>query len=134
MNEFDDASFGAYVKAEIAKRDAEVEHLKATHEAQIAERDVQIAKLKDQIEKLKKERGMTTAQDGLTPNDKTGTWLETATGKHHCTRCLLKDDKRVPLKSEPHGWRCMLCAKYYADPDRPEVPLGYGSNPTSWMG
>lgn len=114
MSERDDAAHIEFLTSEIEKL-----------RAQVKDRDVEIGR-------LKKEKGLSSARDGLAPNDKTGTWVETVTGKHHCTRCLLKDDKRVPLKTEPHGWCCMLCAKYYADPDRPERSLDYDPNQTSW--
>lgn len=112
MSEFDDASFSDYVRAEIAKRDTEIERLKR------------------EIAELKKQKGISSVSDGLTFNERTGTHVEAATAKHFCTKCLLKDDKRIPLKNEPHGWRCLLCTKYYSDPDRPER-IDYG--PSSWM-
>lgn len=119
MSEYDDASFTAYVKAEIAKRDAVIE-----------DRDAEIERLKREIAELKKQKGISGVTDGLTANDRTGTWVD-VTGKHLCAKCLLKDEKRVPLKNEKHGWRCMVCAKYYGDPDRPEGPIEYGDS--SWM-
>lgn len=93
--------------------------------------EAQIAKLEEEIKRLRKEKGLSSAVEGLTFNEKTGTHFEASSGKHHCTKCLLKDDKRIPLKVEPHGWRCLICTKYYADPDRPEGPIDYGNS--SWM-
>lgn len=106
-NEREDASFKEYVRAEMEKKDAE------------------IASLKAQLAELKKQKGISSVSEGLSPNDKTGTWVD-ATGKHHCTKCLLKDERRVPLKTAPHGWSCMVCTKYYSDPDRPEDQMVYG--------
>lgn len=122
MSEFDDASFKEYVKAQIAELDAV-----------IAERDAEIERLKGDIAELRKKKGISSAGDGLTFNEKTGTQIEAATGKHHCTICLLKYDRRTPLKVEAHGWRCLLCPKYYSDPDRPEE-LNYDERgPGGWM-
>lgn len=100
-------------------------------ENKVADLEAEVADLKQQIENLKRQKGISSASEGLTANDRTGTWVDASTGKHHCTRCLLKDEKRVPLKTEPHGWRCMVCTKYYADPDRPDEPIDYGNS--SWM-
>lgn len=102
----------------IADLEAEIEKLRA----QVQERDVE-------IKRLRKEKGLSSAGEGLTFNEKTGTHFD-ASGKHFCTKCLLQNDRRTPLKVEPHGWRCLLCPKYYSDPDRPEQ-IDHGGG--SWM-
>jgi hypothetical protein len=115
MSEYDDASFDEYVRKQIADRDDEINRLRAENAA------------------LRKQIGLPGLGEGLTFKEKTGTHAD-ASGQHFCTKCFLKDDKRVPLKNEPHGWRCLICSKYYEDPDRPEGPLppiDYG--PSSWM-
>jgi len=97
-------------------------------EAKVAEQEAQIASLKEQLEQLKRQKGISSARDGLTFNSKTGTHVDQA-AKHYCTTCLSRD-QRWELKVEPHGWRCMICKKYYSDPDRPEV---VDHRPDSWM-
>jgi hypothetical protein len=99
--------------------------------AYIEHLEAKIKELEQEIGRLRKEKGLSSAGEGLTFNEQTGTHVEAATTKHYCTPCLLKDDKRIPLKYEPHGWRCLICTKYYSDPNRPERPLDYG--PNSWM-
>lgn len=106
-------------------------------EAKVRELEAEIAKLEIKIKNLFQEKGLSSARDGLTQNDRTGTWVDASTGRHHCTRCLLKDDKRIPLNTEPHGWRCMVCNRFYEDPDNPEGPgrvldMG-GGGPQGWM-
>jgi hypothetical protein len=87
--------------------------------AYIEHLEAQIRTLEEEVKRLQKEKGLSSASGGMTFNETTGTH-EDASKKHFCTKCLLKDDKRIPLKTEPHGWRCLICTKYYADPNRPE--------------
>lgn len=101
----------------------------------------EVAKLRSEIEqkdteikRLKREKGISSASEGLSFNDKTGTHTD-ANGKHFCTKCLAKE-KRNQLKVEPHGWRCMVCDEYYEDPDNPEGPLQIVPDmggPQGWM-
>lgn len=88
-----------------------------------------IEHLEGEVARLRKEKGISAARDNLAFNDRTGTYVDSAK-KHHCTKCLAKD-QRVPLKEERHGWRCMVCTAYYGDPDRPEGPINYPTS--SWM-
>lgn len=113
MSEFDEASYTAELEAKIGKY------------------ETKIKELEDEIKRLKKEKGISSAGEGLTFNERTGTHFEAASAKHYCTKCLLKDDKRIPLKYEPHGWGCLICTNYYPDPDRPQGPINYGNS--SWM-
>src|SRR5947207_1368505 len=93
-NERDDASFTEYVRTEIAKRDAEIERLKR------------------EIAELKKQKGISSARDGLTFNQHTGLWADQA-GLLYCSMCL-DQDKRNPMKSElPWGWRCSAQPAHY---------------------
>ena len=123
-SEFEDASFKKYIEEQIAERDAV-----------IAERDAEIECLKHDIAELRKKKGISSAREGLTFNDKTGTHTDPS-GKHFCTKCLDKE-KRNQLKPEPHGWRCVICDWFYEDPDNPEGPgqildMG-GGGPQGWM-
>ena len=111
MSERDDASY--------------IQHLEA-----------KVKQLEEEIASLRKEKGLSSAGDGLTFNDETGTHTD-ASGKHFCTKCLAKE-KRHQLKTEPHGWRCVICDEWYEDPDNPEgsvriVPDMGGGGPQGWM-
>lgn len=74
--------------------------------------------LEAEIKRLQKEKGISGARDNLAFNQKTGTYIEIHSGIHHCPKCL-SGEKRIPLKSEDYGWRCMVCGSYYDNPDRP---------------
>ena len=101
MSEFDDASFDQYVKAEIAKRDAEIERLKR------------------EIAELKKQKGISSVYEGLSFQDRQGIYTDEK-GQGFCPTCLDRE-KRRPLKSElPWGWRCSADHNhYFSNPDSP---------------
>lgn len=115
MSEYEDASFNEYVRTEIAKRDAEIERLKR------------------EIAELKKQKGISSAREGLTFNDHFGIWADES-GKHFCPKCVAQE-KRNQLKIEQRGWRCTVCSTWYSNPDKPLPGVmrtrGGGG---SWMG
>lgn len=97
--------------------------------------ETKVKELEQEVARLRKEKGLSSAGDGLTFDQKTGTNVD-GTKKHFCTVCL-DQDKRRELRVEPHGYRCMICKKYYPDPDRPEggaeiLDMG-GGGPQGWM-
>ena len=99
--EFEDALADAQKsKAEILRLEAEINPLKRT------------------VEELKQKVAQLTASGkiALAFNSSTGTHIDASTGMHYCTRCLPKNS---PLKDEDHGWRCMVCDKFFPDPARP---------------
>lgn len=90
--------------AYIAELEAKIEGLQAENQ-----------NLGVEIERLKKEKGLT--REDLAFNSHTGLWHDKS-GQNYCSECLDKE-KRNPLKNEDRGWRCTVCRRYYADPDRP---------------
>ena len=107
----------------------------------VAEADELLAKRFDQakyvehleaeIKRLREEKGISGARDGLTFNNRTGTYTDSA-GAHFCTPCLSKE-KREPLKVERSGWRCMVCREYFSNPDSPPPVVRTRGGPKSWM-
>ncbi|MEK6242932.1 MAG: bZIP transcription factor [Pseudomonadota bacterium] len=100
-------------------------------EAKVLELEAQIANLEVEIKRLRQEKGLPSGvREGLTFDNRTGTHVD-GSKKHFCTVCL-NQDKRWELRVEPHGFRCMICKKYYPDPDRPERYDG-GGDSDSWL-
>lgn len=89
-------------------------------EDKVAAQEAEIAGLKAQINELKKQRGISSARDGLTFDEHTGVWADQA-GRLYCSSCL-DQDKRNPMKTElPWGWRCSAQPKhYFSNPDAPD--------------
>ncbi len=54
---------------------------------------------------------------------KKGVFLDKTTGKLICPRCLINKTIVVPLKTEPEGWKCAACRKFYPDPDFIPPPM-----------
>jgi hypothetical protein len=120
--------------------------LPAEARALIDEADAAIANARDtasytqhleaEIKTLRGQLGLSQGGAGLTFNQQTGTHVD-ASGVHHCTKCLASE-KRSPLKCETAGWRCMVCAQWYRDPNHPlprvvrAAPDDYGG-PNGWM-
>jgi rubredoxin len=103
---------------------AYIDHL----ESEVATLQAQNKQLEDEVKRLKKEKGLSSARDGLTFNKRTGIWTD-ASQTDYCPKCLDKD-KRNPLRIEDDGWRCTACDEYYYNPDAPPppgfiVPRGY---------
>lgn len=96
-----------------------IEHL----EAKVAELEAQIRKLEDEIKRLRKEKGLSSAREGLTFNQRTGIWSDES--QHYCPKCLDKD-KRNPLTTEKYGWRCGVCGDYTSNPDSPPPVIRRG--------
>jgi len=94
-------------------------------EVKVQEQETEIAGLKAQIAQLKKQRGISSAREGLAFNQRSGIWSDAA-GITYCYKCLDKD-KRNPLRVEaPYGWRCGVCDAYYDNPDAPPpAPFAY---------
>jgi hypothetical protein len=116
MTDYDNASFNDYVRSEFAKRDAE------------------IARLQRELDELRKQKGLSSAREGLTFNSHTGLWADQA-GTLYCPTCL-NEDKRNPLKTEKYGWRCTAAEHYHSNPDRhPNEEAGGGGyrGPDSWL-
>lgn len=103
-------------------------------EAKVRELEAEIAKLELKIKNLLKEKGLSSARDGLTFNSHTGLWADPA-GTLYCPTCL-GDDKRNPIKIElPQGWRCSVLQRHYfsnPDYDPPNLNIG-GGGPGGWM-
>lgn len=111
-NERDEASYKQFLEDKVAEQEAEIVGLKA------------------QIAELKKQRGISSAKEGMTFHQRYGIWTDKA-GQHFCPNCM-GNEKRNPLKTEEHGWRCHVCHKWFENPDRPiRVDRGGGG---SWMG
>jgi hypothetical protein len=90
-----------------------IEHLETEIKklrAQIQERDAE-------IKGLRKEKGLSSAREGLTFQPRTGLYLEASSGIHYCPKCLAKE-KRHPLTDEEWGWRCHVCDAFYSNPDK----------------
>ena len=90
-----------------------------------------IQHMEAEIERLREEKGISGTSDGLSFNTATGTNVDSA-GVHYCTKCLLSNDKRSPLKNEAHGWKCMVCGKFFRDPARPYPTTASGGG-GHWM-
>lgn len=105
-----------------------IQHL----ESKIGEFEAQIKELEVEVTRLKKEKGLSSAREGLTFGDRTGIWTDEA-GRHYCPKCL-DQEKRNPLTTEKYGWRCSVCNGYYSNPDAPQpvVRRGRGGG-GSWM-
>ncbi len=97
-------------------------------ETQIAKLRAEIDNKDVEIKRLKKEKGLSSAREGLTFNDRTGIWTDKE-GKHFCPTCL-NDEKRNPLKTEERGWRCTAAGHYFGNPDAPRPVVRGGG---SWM-
>lgn len=69
MTDYDNASFNDYVRSEFARRDAE------------------IARLQRELDELRKQKGLSSAREGLTFNSHTGLWAD-QTGALYCQTCL----------------------------------------------
>jgi hypothetical protein len=98
-NEREDASFNDYLLAQVKAKDTE------------------IASLKAEIAELQKQKGISSAREGLTFDAHTGIWTEKASGVHYCPTCL-NQERRNPLKVERAGWRCTMAGHYFGNPDR----------------
>ena len=85
-------------------------------ETEIAKLRAQLQERDAEIKRLKKEKGVSSAREGLTFNPKTGTYVEGPSGLHYCTKCLAKD-QRNPLADQDWGWRCHICDHFYPNPD-----------------
>ena len=93
--------------------------------AYIQHLESKVAELEKEIARLRKEKGLSSVGDGLTFNQKTGTYVEVSSGLHHCPKCLAKD-KRHPLAAEDdQGWHCSVCDAYYGNPDAPPPEAVY---------
>ena len=86
-------------------------------EAKIKELEAEIAKLQLKLKDLYKEKGLSSAREGLTFNKRTGIWTDQS-GQEHCSKCLDRE-KRNPLTTEKYGWRCGVCGDYTSNPDAP---------------
>jgi hypothetical protein len=104
----EDASYIESLETEIAKLRAEIEQKNA------------------EIKRLKREKGISSAREGLSFNQHTGLWADQA-GLLYCSTCL-DQDKRNPMKSElPWGWRCSAVPKhYFSNPDSPRPQVTWG--------
>lgn len=111
MSEAEDKSYIAHLESEIERLQAENQQFRV------------------EIERLKKEKGLSSAREGLTFNQRTGIYDDD--GSHFCPKCLDKE-KRNPLRTEEHGWRCTVCDSYYADPDAPP-PQMFCVEPTPYQ-
>lgn len=83
-----------------------------------AEQASYVEHLETEIKRLRAELGISSESDGLTFNQQTGTHIDSNTGIHYCTKCL-SENKRSPLKSGDYGWDCVVCGRFYPNPDRP---------------
>ena len=91
--------------------------------------------LETEVQRLRVKSGEPSAGAGLTFHEATGTHTGSE-GQRYCTRCLIKDDKRAPLKSDNYGWTCAACGKFYPDPSRPPpvvMTRRRGGGGQSWM-
>jgi hypothetical protein len=115
MNEREEASYRDHLEQLIVAKDKEIEGLKA------------------QIADLKKQKGISSAQEGLTFDERTGIWTDEK-GKPFCPTCL-NAEKRNPLKVESSGWRCTAAGHYFGKPGGrvPVVVRGRSGGGGSWM-
>jgi hypothetical protein len=103
MNERDEASYKAFLEDKVAQLEA------------------QVKSLQEQIKQLQREKGISSAREGLTFNGHSGLWADQA-GQLYCPKCL-NSDKRNPLKTEQWGWRCTAAGHFFGNDRRPEVRL-----------
>ena len=89
-----------------------------------------IEELESQVKDLRTKLGLPDSSQGLKFDAATGAHIDPASGLHYCTKCFVAD-KRSPMKDDPHGWRCMVCSKFYSDPRRPYPNIAQG--PSDWM-
>src|SRR5690242_15575287 len=99
-NDREEASYKQFLEDKVAKLEAE-------------KKDLQ-----EQIERLKREKGISSAREGLTFDQRHGVWLDASTQTRYCPKCL-DEDKRNPLMDDKYHWRCNVCGKAYNNPDRP---------------
>lgn len=110
---------------------SELEATKQDLESQLLHARAELNPLKREFERLKEKLEHTNAPKedvDLLFNATTGTHTDPA-GAHYCTRCFHSDAKRIQLKIENYGWRCMVCKKTYSDPDRPLPTIQFGGGP-----
>lgn len=69
------------------------------------------------------------AEDEFVPS--AGVYRETSTGFYVCPRCR-SDNKRSLMMNEANGFRCPVCASYFADQARPEKPRRPYVSKSSW--
>ena len=110
-----DASYIEGLETEVAKLRAEIDN-----------KDVE-------IKRLKKEKGLSSARDGLTFNQRNGIWYEQS-GQGYCPKCL-DQEKRNPLMTDKYSFRCTVCGHAYNNPDAPppQVIRTRGGGPQGWM-
>lgn len=120
-------------KRQVLKLDAEYEEVQAQNQVLKSENlklQADVNPLRRTIEEMEQKIAQLTAsaENALTFNQSTGTYIDPKTGIHFCTKCL-SADKRSPLRNGNHGWRCMVCNADYFDPARPEPPIRMGYEP-----
>jgi hypothetical protein len=79
--------------------------------------ETKIAELEKEVDRLRKEKGLSSAREGLAFDKKFGIWTDKA-GDHFCPKCLDKE-KRNPLTTEDWGWRCNVCDAFYGNDREP---------------
>lgn len=100
MSERDDASYIQHLESEVAKLQTEVKKLEA------------------EIKRLRREKGISSAREGLAFEKRTGVWLDSTHRTRYCPRCL-DQEKRNPLMEDTYSWRCTVCGHAYTNPDKP---------------
>jgi rubredoxin len=86
--------------------------------AYIEHLEAKVAKLEDEIKRLKKEKGLSSAREGLTFEKRTGVWLDANTHTRYCPKCA-DQEKRNPLMEDRYSYRCTVCGHSYHNPDSP---------------